>query len=46
MELMNKPIISQSRKKAISTIAKTNNISLEDARMKQALAIAKSQSRK
>lgn len=36
---------SPARKKAISTIAKNNNISKSDAMYKQALAIAKKQAR-
>lgn len=44
-ELMQAPQ-SQSRRKAIVTIAKKNNISLKDAQFKQAIAIAKSQARK
>lgn len=44
-ELMN-PVQSQSRKKAIQTIAKKNNISLQEAQFKQARAIAVSQARK
>jgi hypothetical protein len=41
-----KPPMSPSRKKAISTIARTNNISRSDAQMKQSLAIAKTYARK
>lgn len=37
---------SQSRKKAISTISKRNNISRSDAMFKQAVAISKSQAKK
>lgn len=44
-ELMN-PVLSRPRKKAISTIAKKNNISREDAQYRQAVKIAISQSRK
>lgn len=44
-ELMKAPQ-SPSRKKAISTIARTNNISRKEAQMKQSLAIARSQARK
>jgi len=38
--------VGATRQKAIATIAKKNNISREEARFKQALAIAKSQARK
>lgn len=44
-ELM-QPAQSTARKRAIHTIAKRNNISLKDAQFKQAVAIAKTQSRK
>jgi len=44
-ELMG-PVQSQSRKRAIHTIAKKNNISMTDAQFKQARAIAISQARK
>ena len=44
-ELMS-PVQSRSRKKAISTIAKKNNITRPEAQFRQALAISKSQSRK
>ena len=44
-ELM-QPVLSQARKKAILTIARKNNISLEEAQYKQALRIAQSQARK
>ena len=44
-ELMSS-VKSQSRMKAIDTIARKNNISLEEAKFKQALAISKSQARK
>jgi vacuolar-type H+-ATPase subunit F/Vma7 len=37
---------SQSRHKAILTIAKKNNISYEEAQMKQAIRIAQAQARK
>lgn len=45
-ELMTAPVQSASRKKAINTIAKTRNVSREDARFIQAQGIAKSQMRK
>jgi len=44
-ELMGK-VLSPARKKAISTIAKTRNISRKEAQFTQAKAIAISQSRK
>ncbi len=44
-ELM-KGINSASRKKAINTIARKNNIPKKDAMFKQAVAIAQSQARK
>jgi hypothetical protein len=44
-ELMN-PIKSQTRKKAVATIARTRNISRKDAQFVQAKAIAISQGRK
>lgn len=44
-ELM-KPMQSASRKKAVATISTKHNISRSDAQMKQAIAIAKNQSRK
>ena len=44
-ELMS-TVQSPSRKKAINTIAKKNNISKQEAQFKQARAIAISQSRK
>lgn len=44
-ELMSS-VESQSRHKAIMTIAKNNNISYEDAQYKQAIRIAQSQARK
>lgn len=44
-ELM-QPVLSPSRKQAIQTIARKNNISIQDAQLRQALAIAKNQSRK
>lgn len=39
-ELMGK-VLSPARKKAISTIARKNNISLSDAKFQQAITIAK-----
>ena len=45
-ELVNKPVISQARKKAIATIAKKHNISLEEAQYRQAQRIAQFQARK
>ena len=45
-ELMNQPIQSASRRKAILTIAKKNGISVQEARFRQAKAIAISQSKK
>ncbi len=45
-ELMNSPIQSASRKRAIATIAKKRNIPRSEARFIQAKAIAISQSRK
>jgi hypothetical protein len=44
-ELM-KPIQSASRKKAVLTISRKNGISRRQAQFNQALAIARSQSRK
>jgi hypothetical protein len=44
-ELMGK-VQSQSRMKAISTIARKNNISIKDAQFRQAVAISKSLNRK
>ena len=44
-ELMN-PVQSQSRKRAIQTIAKKNNITPQEAQFRQAKAIAISQARK
>lgn len=43
--ILMQPIRSQSRKKAISTIAKNNNISRQDAQFRQATRIAQSQAR-
>lgn len=45
-ELMTSPIQSPSRKKAIATLARRRNISRDQARFAQSLAIAKSQERK
>lgn len=45
-ELVTKPVLSQARKKALVTIARKNGISIEQAKLKQALAISKSQARK
>jgi hypothetical protein len=45
IELM-KGVESQSRKKAITTLAKKYNISRKEAMMRQAIAISKSQARK
>lgn len=45
IELMG-PILSPSRQRAISTLAKKHNISFEEAKVRQALAIARSQARK
>ena len=44
-ELM-QPALSQSRKRAIATLAKKHNISRQDAQFRQSIAIAKSQARK
>ena len=44
-ELMG-PVVSKSRKRAIQTIAKKNNMSPEDAKFKQAKAIALSIAKK
>ena len=44
-ELMG-PVVSKSRKRAIATISKKNNISQADAKFKSALAIAKSYANK
>lgn len=40
------PLIGRTRQKAIQTIARKNNISLEDAQYKQAIRIAQKQARK
>lgn len=40
------PVKSAARKKAIVTLSKKHNISRPDAQFKQALAIARAQSRK
>ena len=45
-ELMTGPVQSQSRRKAIATIAQKRGISKDDARFAQAKAIAISQARK
>lgn len=44
-ELM-KGVNSQSRQKALTTIAKKNNISKKDAMFRQAIAISQKQARK
>ena len=44
-ELMNS-VDSESRRKAILTIAKRNNISFQEAQYKQALRIAQAQAKK
>ena len=45
-ELMNSPIVSPARKKAIATIARQRGVSLEEARFIQARRIAQVQGRK
>ena len=44
--LMNNPVESESRHKAILTIARKNGISYDDAKQKQALRIIQTQARK
>lgn len=45
-ELVNKPIRSASRRKAIRTLARKEGISSKEARFRQALAISKSKASK
>jgi len=45
-ELTKNPVQSAARQKAIQTIAKTRNVSLEEAKHIQALAIIKAKARK
>ena len=44
--MLMQPVRSKTRKRAISTLAKKHNISLQDAQFRQSLAIARSQARK
>lgn len=44
--LMTNPIRSQARKKGLVTLAKRQNLTLADAKFKQAIRIAQSQNRK
>lgn len=44
-ELMN-PVQSSSRRKAIATIARKNNITLQEAQFRQALAISRRQAKR
>ena len=45
-QLVNLPVVSPARRKAIMTLAKKHNISFTEAQFRQAVAIAKGQSRK
>lgn len=45
VSVLMQPPVSQARKKAISTIAKKNNISRQDAQFRQATRIAQTQAR-
>lgn len=45
-ELTDNPVQSASRQKALQTIAKSRNISIDEAKHVQALAIVKAQARR